>query len=243
MAKLHNIIKDNGEDAYQDFSAGTVYQVAADALEAACATGKTLTMLFNSARVKVTGKEANGKSVADMYFAECKRQQEEYENSPAGRAAAARWAAQLAAKQKIIDTLVDDKLENAIEHGVAGVIGWFKDYANEADNRFLKRRYDEILPKLKAAGYRKDAHVHDAATENDLRAKGLYIIGQCISCMEGGMPPHPGAAAKFIEEYEKLRKTKMIPVMRPVTLNGKTPPAPETVIPVMQKLKIRTPAG
>jgi len=231
MAKTQNLQVVNGEWVYLDYDARTITQSAKDAIEVAKEIGEPITMAFNAARVRVTGNETSPRQISDAYFVECRRMEEEYAASPAVRQAAAH-------AQKTIDTIVG-KLDEAITHGIAGVVGWMADYAAHADNKNIDRRNEAILLKLKAAGYQSDAFVGDEKAKTDLRTKGLFIIGQCLSNMEENMPPLPGACVKFIGEYTELRKTAFIPVMHPLTLNGKAPP-PDT-IPLVQKLKLKAP--
>lgn len=86
------------------------------------------------------------------------------------------------------------------------LVDWLVEYSNVADLTYVAKDYPAVLAALKAAGYSGNAHVGRPKEDfEDPQVMAEYIVGQAISCMGSGMPPHPGLTEKFAEKYRAKR--------------------------------------
>jgi len=114
-----------------------------------------------------------------------------YRKSKRGIEAARRRKQQIADKQQAVDHLINT-LEASIANGLSDVVLWLSRFSEVADDVDVAYSEEIIIQALKSAGYVADQHV--GRPKEDFTNKqllGEYIVGQAISCLEGGMPPHP----------------------------------------------------
>lgn len=121
-----------------------------------------------------------------------------YRQSEAGRQAARdaeirRLRAQ-AATDELMAQLPDclNSLESAVR--------WCAKLSNAADHVGVYWEPGVAADALEMAGYKLNAHVGESreTLEASRQLLGEYLIGQAISCLRGGMPPHP-VIATFAE--------------------------------------------
>lgn len=93
-------------------------------------------------------------------------------------------------------------------------LDWMYDFGKIADYNFLSWDKAVVVDRIQTAGWEPGVHtMPDGLTpeeeknfrltiRTDKRVDAEYIIGQCLDCMLGGMPPHP-VVCKFIDEYRE----------------------------------------
>lgn len=165
--------------------------------------GQPVRFTFNDATVTVQ-PTSTAEQIRDEIDAQWKAQAEAYRNSPEGKAAAIREAEHVSRLQGLHDDLMA-RLVDAVGNQAA-LIDWLEQYSDPADDmRVQGRDFPRVATTIKAAGYVSADALglpSEAYAEPDVLAR--YLIGQAISQMEEGMPPHPGMMSMFASEYRKL---------------------------------------
>ena len=103
--------------------------------------------------------------------------------------------------QKLVSAMMEHRRFETLE----STLDWLEKFTPAADDIDVKFSLLELADALTAAGYVKSEFVGDQyreRLERDADAMGRYIVGQVISCLEHGMPPHP-MATTFIERWRK----------------------------------------
>jgi hypothetical protein len=95
------------------------------------------------------------------------------------------------------------------------LLDWMYEFSKVADLNTVVWDIPVVADRLTSAGWTANAHVlpdgltkeqeenFRATIRSDKRIDAEYIIGQCVTCMLGGMPPHP-VVTKFIDEYRNI---------------------------------------
>lgn len=161
-------------------------------------TGMRVPFNFNGAEV-VARPNSRVIDLYDGWHAEMDRKRQEYEASDEYKQMVAQQKAENERDQAIIDGLLST-LDEAVKDKDT-LLRWLSDFAAVADNVNMNYPRQAINDTLKAAGYVANAFVgkkEEIAANKD--AEALYIIGQAISCMDSGMPPHP-VLITFVKRY------------------------------------------
>lgn len=191
---------------YEAVIGDTIDYVAEQAVRLSQLHHKTVTFTFNDVSLTVD-ESSTPEGVVLTYRHAREEQAERYRNSPEGKAAAAKIAAEAAVSQKLLNALVDSDLDEAIKGGMTPLVNWAKEFASLA-NEAEDYRGDEVLTKLAAAGFRANECAGTDFVKGDKNIMGRYIIGQVMACMDdsgpfGKMPPHP-ITMKFADDYNAM---------------------------------------
>lgn len=215
-------------------------ECVATAITEAKALGAPITLHFNENVMKITG-DTDPVQLEKERKEESRKKWDAYTKTAAYKKEQARKAAQHARDQKKIDDLMAS-LDGVLARGIGASVGWMKDYSAVAEDGTLRTDNALVLKKVLAAGYVKNAHVGrpEGALDGDYKAMGEYIMGQAISSMEKGYPPHP-IAGMFADDFVRIKNVKCFPVMHVIKLNGKAPP-PDTIN-LIPQIKFKPPAG
>jgi hypothetical protein len=126
-----------------------------------------------------------------------------YRHSKAGRDFEAFLARQLAEHQAKIQSLIT-VLPLAIVGGMDSLMTWVKKFTPAADYEGVFYPSYWIREQLETAGYESGKHVGQKPEWFTTRQRvGEWILGQVLSSLEMGMPPHP-VAVSFCEKYFAL---------------------------------------
>ena len=113
-------------------------------------------------------------------------------------------------KQKLADDQqtvnhILNTLDASIANGLSDVVLWLSRFSEVADDCGLVYSEHEMAQKLTAAGYVNGQHCGRPQSDFDNRqVLGEWIVGQAISALEHGLPPHP-ITQKFAEQYFNIR--------------------------------------
>lgn len=139
----------------------------------------------------------NPDTAAKWYEAECKVRAAAYRASEAGRAAAAARVARLASAQKTLDALIADMGDMS---DPKRAVAFVRDLASVADDVGLVWNKKSVARRLKSAGWVASANRGNAFRADDRENVAGWIVGQALSMMRNGMPPHP-MLADFAEKW------------------------------------------
>jgi len=171
---------------------------------------------FNGSRVNVYKDET-----ADQAYARWQREWDErceaYRKSPEGIESEKRRVKAAEDNRKKFDAAYGTNPDFSNYAAVVEWIGAWEPYTTT--DTFNKQKAAFILRRLTDAGYKIDAHctplnasddIKKAWTEilnNDRRRFGEYLIGQAMSCLSIGMPPHQ-VYGHFLEKWRNIPSTK-----------------------------------
>lgn len=234
------IVKKGKDWHFEPLAGDSRDECVATAITEAKALGDTITLHFNENVMKITG-DTDPVQLEKERKEESRKKWDAYTKTAAYQKAQAREKAEHARDQKRIDDLMAS-LDGALAKGIGAAVSWMKDYSAVAEDGTLRTDNALVLKKVLAAGYKSNAHTDRTpeALEADYAAAGEYIMGQCISCMEDGFPPHP-IAGMFADRMEKIKAVKSFPVLHTIKLNGKAPP-PDTIS-LVKPIKFKPSAG
>jgi len=109
-----------------------------------------------------------------------------------------------AMKQQAMEKTLNLLYEKGYAMSHDNLMEWLKCYAELADNREVAFEPHHVLGYFIRIGFRPNAETGRPAADYDDRAvMARYIIGQVLTFLEKGMPPHP-VTLSFIAQYEAL---------------------------------------
>ena len=166
-------------------------------------TGDTVRLVFNDVELVVDYKSHTVDDVVAMYDRASAKKHEEWRASPAGIAYALEAEQRLLEHQTNHDQLMSQLMDVAGDE--ERLMSWLSAYSDAADHVGVENKdFQLVWSILEVHGYVNNDCVGfaESAFENP-RVMARYIAGQAISCMRGGMPPHP-MTAHFVEKYKIL---------------------------------------
>lgn len=183
---------------------GTFIQTAcAEAVEQAKATGLNVWFRFNDVEL-IAKHDTNPDDLVAAWKREVEWIGEQYRNSPAGRADAARRAEQIDTRTKRASELLSEIDSVLAGRRLGELMDWFKEFTPLADDVCVTFNQPALAEKFVAARYVPGYGVgRDPGWFNSRTRMARYIVGQAISCLMNDMPPHP-ITIHFIEKYEAL---------------------------------------
>lgn len=187
----------------------SINQSLKECLVKARSSGVTVTLRnFNGVDVTVA-PTATIEEVETVWQSAMDRIAEEYRNSPAGRKEAREAKERLKHSQHECDRLLA-QLESYDDHPATDkIVAWVAEFSEYADHIGVKYDMAALISKLEQFGYVANAHVAKSNREKknvknlSRQVMGEYIIGQAISCIKNGMPPHP-VVMRFAKEYAEM---------------------------------------
>lgn len=151
---------------------------------------------------------------AKFYSTVVERRHNAYLESPEGKAAQKRRDSEIAEKQFACDN-VTNNLDSILAHNSStGVLFFIEKFCKAANDIAVTIDHKRIIASLENAGFERNAYVMPSWAlklqkkfwpkffENKNRLY-KYIIGQVLSCLYNGMPPHQ-VTLHFIEKWNKL---------------------------------------
>lgn len=124
-----------------------------------------------------------------------------YHESPEYAAEQQRRAETVKTSQNVVNCFMD-----GIEHVLAtcstdGILKYFKLFVNAADDVGVNFDHNKLADLLEQYGYKDGMHVGKPQEAfDDKETMAQYILGQVVTCLRRGMPPHP-ITNSFIEKY------------------------------------------
>ena len=146
-----------------------------------------------------------GADVAARWYAERESRKRKYLSSPEYAEQKRQREAEVARKQRQVDRLLTVVECNMTQDAW---MQWVAELTDVADDVGVKVDWKKLGQDLRKHGWIRDDHVTDdpeikkrLAVNKTMMAE--YIIGQVISFMDSGMPPHP-VAISFVEKYKAI---------------------------------------
>jgi hypothetical protein len=175
------------------------------AVHLAGAEGRPVAFRFNGVDMLASPGESPW-TVAGRWHDETERRAEAYRSSPEGQRAAAEAEGRRRHAQRRTDNLMA-RLPG-VTRDLGALVRWCVELSRAADHVGVQWGRDAAVAAIEAAGYREDAHVgrHPRGFA-DRQVMGEYLVGQSLSCMRKGMPPHP-IIDKFAREGGFIRPTQ-----------------------------------
>ena len=176
---------------------------AAKCLEWSQQTGDTVRLVFNDVELVVDYHSHTVDDVLEMYDCARAKSHEEWRASTAGIAYALEEDQRRLEYQTKHDQLMSQLMYVAGDE--EQLMSWLSAYSDAADHVGVENKdFLRVCSILEVHGYVNNDCVgfHESAFANP-RVMARYIAGQAISCMRGGMPPHP-MTAHFVEKYKIL---------------------------------------
>jgi hypothetical protein len=193
-----------GQHVLESAPGGHIVYVCAEAQRIANAVGVRVKFEFNGATVVARPYVTNPDFLYKSWDIEMQRRRQDYLSSDEYRQYKAEQEANNKRDQAIIDGLLLT-LPEAVNDRVT-LLKWLRDYTTVADNASLTTQLNNVNMTLKSAGYVAGAYVgQKELIDADKNVHADYIIGQAMSCMDSGLPPHPiliSFVNKFFGEEE-----------------------------------------
>ena len=176
---------------------------AAKCLEWSKETGLTVRLVFNDVELVVDYHSHSVDDVVEMYDRASAKRHEEWKVSPAGIAYALEEEQRRLEYQTKHDQLMSQLMDVAGDE--ERLMSWLSAYSDAADHVGVENKdFLRVCSILEVHGYvNNDCVGFDESEFANPRVMARYIAGQAISCMRGGMPPHP-MTAHFVEKYKIL---------------------------------------
>ena len=143
---------------------------------------------------------ATAVEVEQRWDAESRARGERYRNSPEGRAAAAKRAAEVAQRQRDADGLTVEMHKTLNPEDVPAVLRWLMRYEETAGDVDVKKDRLEVLDWFLSHGFEVGVNVGPAFDANDRENVARYIIGQALDGIQSMGCPHP-VVSKFANEW------------------------------------------
>lgn len=161
--------------------------------------GESQTFTFNDITITAT-PETDPAALSAEFSAKQEANHKAWQDSPEGRQHAENRRLEICRKQAQHDTLVNDLPRVLMERRDA-LMRWLAMFAEAADDVGVVRKLPVVIAALEGAGYSSNDALGLDKREYDKPAiMCAYIVGQALSCMKNGMPPHP-MTGSFVERY------------------------------------------
>jgi hypothetical protein len=155
---------------------------------------------FNGIKVTATPQSSPASLEAD-WDTKMAAEAKAYRESAAYAAEQERRTEQVKTSQNVVNCFMDGIERVLATCSMDDVLKYFKPFVEAADDvavTFDKTRLADLLEQY---GYKDGIHVgkpQEAFKDKEVMAQ--YILGQVVSCLRKGMPPHP-ITNSFIEKY------------------------------------------
>lgn len=158
---------------------------------------------FNGITVTATPQSSPASIEAD-WNSKMEADSKAYRESPEYAAAQQRRAEQVKTSQNVVNCFIDGIEQVLATCSTDDILKYFKPFVEAADDVDVKFDKSKLSDLLEQYGYKDGMHVGKPQEDfNDKETMAQYILGQVVSCLRRGMPPHP-ITNSFIEKYFKL---------------------------------------
>ncbi len=217
-----NVFKKRGQYYYEQQVGESIYAAMPKAIHAAKRMGVPVTVLFNEVSLVVSGSDDPKEAAKNCL----ERQSSQWDRNKSPEAAAAFKASnayETALDQQALDTLVNAGLGAAITEGAGAVVNWFKDYVGLAWSKGVEGRAPEVSAMLAGAGYKPQENANDKERYSDKSVFASYVVGYALKEMQKGYAPYRPVFLQVCDEFDAVKRSKSIPVMRPLALKKGAP--------------------
>lgn len=220
--KQLDIYRKRGEYYLEPVNMDDLSVTLRDAVVAQPRIGRPITVIFNGTSAKVEeGMDAN--AVYRQWSDIRENLQAQSRLHPEGTDAF--WESLKAPEKKLdqqaMDYVAGDGLDIAIAGGLAGIVGWIRDYAglyNDTAEKHKKR----VQEKLEALGYQACESAAEPPQEKE--QLGRYAVGRVLDTVTTDwIPPRPELYA-LCDAYDEMPDNRPINVMHALRLKPKSAP-------------------
>lgn len=174
-----------------------------EAVALAINSKRNVAFTFNDIPLLVT-PDSVPKVIEECWNFESERRRKEYEASPEAGVARDKRSREVVEMQATCDNLLESLPEILRNCPQAEHVTWLKKFAIIADDVDVKFSRPPLIAELEWAGYEASLYVGQKPEWFNTRPRMAgYIFGQALSCLRGGMPPHP-ITVSFCDKYFAL---------------------------------------
>lgn len=188
-------------NSYEPLGGTTINQACAEALAIANMSGHDVTFKFNDTEL-VAKPGGNSAAMVDEWKSARQIARAKWEASPEGIKykceASERSAKAINETNDLLYTL-----SGVLRNGnLDELMTWLAKFAPASDHIDASKIYDKnaLAKILEDAGYVSGEFVGQKEQLNNRANFGRYIVGQAISCLRAGVPPHP-VTVDFVKRY------------------------------------------
>lgn len=172
-----------------------------EAVAQATRINQNVSFLFNGVQLVATPNTIPADLEAE-YSKQIHANADRYAASPEGQAAEVERKRRLISAQNRVDALMA-KL-NDVYTNERELMRWLGQFASSADHVGVKWDQKRLAKTLRKAGYKAgDACGLNKSEYRKPRTMARYVVGQVLSCLDHGMPPHP-MTEDFVAKYMEV---------------------------------------
>ncbi len=155
---------------------------------------------FNGIKVTATPQSSPARLEAD-WDTKMAAEAKAYRESAAYAAEQERRTEQVKTSQNVVNCFMDGIEQVLATCSMNDILKYFIPFVNAADDCEVKFDHTKLADILEHFGYKDGMHVGKPQEAfNDKETMAQYILGQAVSCLRRGIPPHP-ITNSFIEKY------------------------------------------
>lgn len=191
-----------------DFTCGThISEACVKAIDMANQLHDVIEFEFNGIPISV-GEMETADVVEIRWIVESDKRQEAYRQSPEYKAQQEKRKSDVIYASRIVSRLVEDAEVIPIQNEWEW-LEWAVNLAKFADDVVVYFHPHSLALTLQQRGWVRNAHVTDSEDvkeqmKKDKTMMAQYIMGQVVSCLANGMPPHQ-IVIRFVEEYKAIK--------------------------------------
>lgn len=155
---------------------------------------------FNGIKVRATPQSSPASLEAD-WDAQMESSRKAYKESPEYAEAQERRAEAVKSSQNVVNCFMDGIEQVLATCSTDSLLKYVVPFVEAADHVAVTFDQAKLADMLEHYGYKDGMHVGKPQEAfNDKEMMAQYIMGQVVSCLRRGMPPHP-ITNSFIEKY------------------------------------------
>lgn len=194
----------NMKDQYQPRVGQHIDRACEEAVTFAKRCGKSQTFVFNEVTLTAF-PDTEPAALAAKFSEEMDAAGVRWRESEEGKKAAANRREQVRQYQSTHDSLMLS-LPSILSERRDALMRWMASFADVADDVDVVKDFPRAIALLEGAGYSASDAL--GLSKDEYKKPAImcaYIVGQALSCMKRGMPPHP-VTIGFVEDYFKLKE-------------------------------------
>ena len=153
--------------------------------------------MFNGQFLECSDSKQSVDDIVKAWNDRQKKHYEEYRKSPEYKKRKDEEAEELKAKQSFVNDMFAELKQT--ENSKRLTMEWFAEFSQIADHIGLKYNRGVLINHLKSLGIKPSMNTDDNYDHKSITNRIGYVLGQALSNLANGMPPHP-IIKKFSDE-------------------------------------------
>lgn len=155
---------------------------------------------FNGIKVIATPKSSPASLEAD-WNSQMEASRKAYKESPEYAAEQQRRAEAVKTSQNVVNCFMDGIEQVLVTCSTDDILKYVQPFVGASDDVDVSFDKAKLADLLEQYGYKDSMHVGKPKEAfDDKETMAQYILGQVVTCLRSGMPPHP-ITNSFIEKY------------------------------------------